>query len=224
MGQISKPHLPLRNRVHAGQLLTQALQDYAGRSDVIVLALPRGGVPVAFEVASALNAPLDLMLVRKLGTPGQEELAMGAIATGGVRVLNTDVVEVLRISDDVIEAVARREQKELERRQKVYRGDQPPPLLRDKCVILIDDGIATGATIRSAVQAVRAQAPARIVVAAPVAPAETVELLKREADEVVCLATPEPFTAIGCWYHEFPQTSDAEVKDLLARTAGHTAA
>lgn len=219
-----KPHLPLRNRVHAGQLLAQALQRYAGRNDVIVLALPRGGVPVAFEVASALKAPLDLMLVRKLGSPGQEELAMGAIATGGVRVMNVDVVDMLRISDEAIEAVARREEKELERRQKAYRGTAPPPQLRDQCVILIDDGIATGATIRSAIRAVRAQGPSRIVVAAPVAPEETVDVLKREADEVVCLATPEPFTAIGCWYHEFPQISDEEVKDLLARASKSAAA
>lgn len=219
-----KPHLHLRNRVHAGQLLAQALQRYAGRNDVIVLALPRGGVPVAFEVASALKAPLDLMLVRKLGSPGQEELAMGAIATGGVRVMNVDVVDMLRISDEAIEAVARREEKELERRQKAYRGTAPPPELRDQCVILIDDGIATGATIRSAIRAVRAQGPSRIVVAAPVAPEETVDVLKREADEVVCLATPEPFTAIGCWYHEFPQTSDEEVKDLLARASKSAAA
>jgi putative phosphoribosyl transferase len=217
MAPIPKPHLPFRNRVHAGELLAQALRDYAGRSDVIVLALPRGGVPVAFEVAVALKAPLDLMLVRKLGTPGQEELAMGAIATGGVRVMNDDVVQTLRISDDVIQAVARREQNELERRQRTYRGNRPPPQLRNQCVILIDDGIATGATIRSAVKAVRAQGPARIVVAAPMAPVETVDVLRREADEVVCLATPEPFTAIGCWYQEFPQTSDDEVRDLLAR-------
>lgn len=217
MASIPSLHLPFRDRVHAGQLLAQALREYAGRSDVIVLALPRGGVPVAFEVAAALKAPLDLMLVRKLGTPGQAELAMGAIATGGVMVMNDDVVEMLRISDDVIQAVARREHIELERRQKAYRGNRPPPQLRDKCVILIDDGIATGATIRSAVKAVRTQGPARIVVAAPMAPSETVDVLKREADEVVCLATPEPFTAIGCWYEEFPQTSDGEVKALLAR-------
>lgn len=223
MALFHTPHLPLRNRVHAGVLLAEALHAYAGRADVIVLALPRGGVPVAFEVASALKAPLDLMLVRKLGTPGQEELAMGAIATGGVRVLNDDVVDMLRISAEVIEAVARREQQELERRQRAYRGEQPPPQLREKCVILVDDGIATGATIRSAVKAVRAQGPARIVVAAPVAPLETVDVLKREADEVVCLATPEPFTAIGCWYHEFPQTSDEEVKDLLARASKRVA-
>lgn len=219
MAQLPGMHLPFHDRVQAGQLLAQALQTYAGRTDVIVLALPRGGVPVAFEVASVLKAPLDLMLVRKLGTPGQEELAMGAIATGGVRVMNPGVVDMCHISPEAIESVARREQEELERRQKAYRGDQPPPQLRGKCVILIDDGIATGATIRSAIKAVRAQAPARVVVAAPLAPAETVAELGREADDVVCLATPEPFMAIGCWYHEFPQTSDAEVKEYLALAA-----
>lgn len=218
------PSLPFNNRAQAGRLLAEALQPYAGRADVLVLALPRGGVPVAFEVARALKAPLDLMLVRKLGTPGQEELAMGAIASGGVRVLNPEVVDMLRISDEVIEAVARREQQELERRQRAYRGDLRPPVLHGKCVILIDDGIATGATMRSAVKAARAQAPARIVVAAPMAAMETVEVLRQEADEVVCLTTPEPFVAIGCWYHEFPQTSDAEVKDLLARSAKPVAA
>jgi putative phosphoribosyl transferase len=209
--------LPLQNRKQAGQLLGHALQHYAGRNDIIVLALPRGGVPVAFEVASALRAPLDLMLVRKLGTPGQEELAMGAITQGGVRVMNPDVVDVLRVSEDVIAAVERRERKELERRQRVYRGNRPPSDLRAKCVMLIDDGLATGATMRSAVQAVRAQKPSQIVIAVPIAPENTVDLLRDEADEVVCLATPEPFVAIGRWYLEFPQTSDAEVKALLER-------
>lgn len=212
------PPLPFDNRPHAGRLPAGALQGYAGRGDVIVLALPRGGVPVGFEVANMLTVPLDLMLVRKLGTPGQEEVAMGAIATGGVRVLNSDVVDVLRISHEVIEAVARRELKELDRRQRAYRGDQPPPVLRDKRVILVDDGIATGATMRSAVKAARAQSPARIVVAAPIAAVEAVEMLEQEADEVVCLATPRLFKAVGCWYHEFPQTSDTEVKELLARS------
>jgi putative phosphoribosyl transferase len=209
--------LPLQNRRQAGLLLAQALSGHAGHNDVMVLALPRGGVPVAFEVANALKAPLDLMLVRKLGTPGQEELAMGAIAQNGVRVLNQDVVDILRISDDTITAVERRERKELERRQRTYRGSRALPDLHGKCVILIDDGLATGATMRSAVQAVRTQSPARIVVAVPIAPLETVDALKAEADEVVCLATPEPFVAIGRWYAEFAQTSDAEVKDLLSR-------
>ena len=217
MPGIPKPLLPLQNRTQAGQLLAQALLHHADRSDVIVLALPRGGVPVAFEVSSALKAPLDLMLVRKLGTPGQEELAMGAIAQNGIRVLNPDVVDVLRISEEVIAAVERRERKELERRQRAYRGNRPPPDLHGKRVILIDDGLATGATMRSAIKAVRAQAPAMIVVAVPLAPEDTVAVLEQETDEVICLATPEPFVAIGRWYHEFPQTSDAEVKDLLAR-------
>jgi len=210
--------LPLQNRRQAGLLLARALMHHAGHNDVMVLALPRGGVPVAFEIANALKAPLDLMLVRKLGTPGQEELAMGAIAQNGVRVLNQDVVDVLRISDDTITAVERRERKELERRQRAYRGSRAPLDLRGKCVILIDDGLATGATMRSAVQAVRTQAPAKIVVAVPIAPLETVNALKAEADDVVCLATPEPFIAIGRWYAEFPQTSDAEVKALLVRS------
>lgn len=209
--------LPLQNRRQAGQQLAQVLQHHAGRNDVVVLALPRGGVPVAFEVAGALNAPLDLMLVRKLGTPGQEELAMGAIAQDGIRVMNPDVVDVLRISEEVVAAVERRERKELERRQRAYRGKRPPPDLRGKCVILVDDGLATGATMRGAVQAARTQAPVKIVVAVPVAPEETVASLRKVADDVACLATPEPFIAIGRWYSEFPQTSDGEVKDLLAR-------
>lgn len=217
MPGIHKPLLPLQNRTQAGQLLAQALLHHADRDDVIVLALPRGGVPVAFEVSSALKAPLDLMLVRKLGTPGQEELAMGAIAQNGIRVLNPDVVDVLRISEEVIAAVERRERKELERRQRAYRGNRPPPDLHGKRVILIDDGLATGATMRSAIKAVRAQAPAMIVVAVPLAPEDTMAVLEQETDEVICLATPEPFVAIGRWYHEFPQTSDAEVKELLAR-------
>ena len=209
--------LPFLNRTEAGRALAKALPHHAGRADVIVLALPRGGVPVAFEVAGGLDAPLDLMLVRKLGTPGQEELAMGAVAQNGVRVINPDVVKTLRISEDVIVAVERREIRELERRLRAYRGNRPAPELRDKRVILIDDGLATGATMRSAIQAARAKAPAMVVVAVPVAPEDTVTTLKQEADEVVCLAVPEPFVAIGRWYVEFSQTSDAEVKDLLAR-------
>lgn len=209
--------LPFDNRTQAGRLLGQALLHYAGREDIIVLALPRGGVPVAFEVVKAINAPLDLMLVRKLGTPGQEELAMGAIAPGEVRVLNPDIVHSLRISEEIIEAVAKRERKELDRRQRAYRGDRPPPQVQGRCVILVDDGLATGATMRTAIKAIRQQQPSRIVVAVPVAPADTVQTLREEADEVVCLATPEPFWAIGSWYREFPQTSDEEVKDLLER-------
>lgn len=209
--------LPFDNRTQAGRLLGQALLHYAGREDIIVLALPRGGVPVAFEVVKAINAPLDLMLVRKLGTPGQEELAMGAIAPGEVRVLNPEIVHSLRISEEIIEAVAKRERKELDRRQRAYRGDRPPPQVQGRCVILVDDGLATGATMRTAIKAIRQQQPSRIVVAVPVAPADTVQTLREEANEVVCLATPEPFWAIGSWYREFPQTSDEEVKDLLER-------
>lgn len=207
------------NRADAGQRLAEALRHYQGRKDVMVLALPRGGVPVAFEVANALKAPLDLMLVRKLGAPGQEELAMGAIATGGVRVLNTDVIDRLRVSDRILAEVTSRESVELERRQRTYRGDRPPPVLKGRCVILVDDGIATGATMRSAVKAARLQKPARLVVAAPVAAVEVVSELRREADEVVCVFTPEPLVAIGCWYDEFTQASDDEVKDLLARVS-----
>ncbi|MDP2241988.1 MAG: phosphoribosyltransferase [Burkholderiales bacterium] len=218
--------VPFSDRTQAGRLLGEALLPYKERDDVVVLALPRGGVPVAFEVVKAINASLDLMLVRKLGTPGQEELAMGAIAWGGARVLNTDIIGSLGISAETIDAVASRESRELERRQRAYRGDRPPPQVKGRCVILVDDGLATGATMRSAIKALRQQHPARIVVAVPVAPPDTIETLRQEADEVVCLAAPEPFMAIGRWYHEFPQTSDDEVKDLLQRawtTAGGAA-
>jgi putative phosphoribosyl transferase len=208
--------LPLKDRTQAGALLAQALQDYAGRNDTLVLALPRGGVPVAFEIVKAIHAPLDLMLVRKLGTPGQEELAMGAIAPGGVRVLNPEIVAQLGISDEEIEAVAARERAELERRQRAYRGDRPEPEVRGRCVIVVDDGLATGATMRTAIKALRQRHPAQIVVAVPVAPKETIATLRGEADDVICLATPAPFWAIGGWYEYFPQTSDAEVKSLLA--------
>ncbi len=209
--------LPIADRTEAGRALGEALRGYAGRDDVIVLALPRGGVPVAYEVAVAIRAPLDLMLVRKLGTPGQEELAMGAIASGGARVLNDDVIASLTISEDTINAVAEREQRELERRQRAYRGDHPVPQLEGRCVILVDDGVATGSTLLAAIAAVRQQRPAHIVAAVPVAPADTMERLRREADDVICLATPEPFWAISRWYQEFPQMSDDEVRELLAR-------
>jgi len=208
--------LPFEDRTQAGRLLAQEMKAYAGRDDVLVLALPRGGVPVAFEIVQAIGAPLDLMIVRKLGTPGQQELAMGAIAAG-VQLLNRDIVDGMGISDATIEAVAKRERKELERRQRAYRGDRPAPEFKSRCVILVDDGLATGATMRTAIKALRERAPARIVVAVPVAPPSTVELLRAEADEVVCLAAPEPFWAIGQWYREFPQVSDEEVKDLLQR-------
>lgn len=215
--------LPINDRTSAGRSLADELREYADRDDVVVLALPRGGVPVAFEIAESLHAPLDLMLVRKLGTPGQEELAMGAIATGGARVMNDDVVTALHISDAEIEAEAGREQEELEHRQRLYRGDRPLMDFRDKCILLVDDGIATGATMRVAIQALRQQHPARIVVATPVAPPDTVAVLRREADAVVCLETPEPFIAISRWYQRFSQTGDEEVKSLLERAWRRTA-
>lgn len=207
--------LPIEDRTAAGLALAQSLQDYRDRDDVIVLALPRGGVPVALEVARALGTPLDLMLVRKLGTPGQEELAMGAIASGGGRVMNEDVVRGLGISATAIERVAEQETAELRRREQAYRGDRPWPELAGQCVILVDDGLATGATMRAAVGAVRSNRPARIVVAVPVAPHDTIALLRQEADEVICLAEPEPFQAIGLWYLDFSQVSDDEVRDML---------
>ncbi|HEY7655987.1 MAG TPA: phosphoribosyltransferase [Burkholderiales bacterium] len=208
--------LPLQNRVQAGRALGAALAAYRGRRDVLVLALPRGGVPVACEVADALGAEIDLLIVRKLGTPGQEELAMGAIASGGVRVLNRDVIEPLRIPEHVIAEAERRELREIERREAAYRGQRPRPAVAGQCVILVDDGVATGATMRAGIAALRQAKPSRIVVAVPVAPSDTVELLQGEADEVVCLAMPEPFRAIGCWYVEFPQLTDDEVRARLA--------
>jgi putative phosphoribosyl transferase len=206
---------PFKNRTEAGQLLAEKLNAYANRPDVLVLALPRGGVPVAYEVARALNAPLDVFLVRKLGLPGHKELAMGAIATGGVRVLNSEVVRSYDIPDILIDAVAATEQAELNRRERAYRGDRPPLDVRGRTVILIDDGLATGSTMRAAVAALKKQQPARIVVAVPIAPPETCDELRDEVDEVVCAATPEPFYALGLWYEDFSQTSDQEVRSLL---------
>jgi putative phosphoribosyl transferase len=206
---------PFQNRRQAGRLLAGKLARYAKRTDVIVLALPRGGVPVAYEVAHALNAPLDVFLVRKLGVPGQEEFAMGAIASGGVRVLNEQAVNALAIPNSVIERVAAREQQELSRRERLYRDDQPPPDVQGKVVILVDDGLATGSTMHAAVRALRQQQAGRIVVAVPVAARETCESLRAEADEVVCAVTPEPFYAVGLWYNDFSQTTDEEVRDLL---------
>jgi putative phosphoribosyl transferase len=208
-----------RDRREAGRLLALRLAAYANRPDVLVLALPRGGVPVAFEVARALGAPLDVFVVRKLGVPGHEELAMGAIATGGVRVLNDQVVRALRIPEYVIEAVAEKEWQELARRERLYRGDRPFPEVRGRTVILVDDGLATGTTMQAAVRALRRQQAARIVVAVPVAAPETCQELSEEVDDIVCAATPEPFQAVGLWYEDFSQTTDEEVGDLLARSA-----
>jgi predicted phosphoribosyltransferase len=208
-----------RDRTEAGRLLAEKLAVYANHPNVIVLALPRGGVPVAYEVARALGAPLDVFLVRKLGIPGYEELAMGAIASGGVRVLNDQVVGGLRIPDYIVDEVAASEQKELIRRERLYRGDRPPPDVRGRTVILVDDGLATGATMLAAIKALRQQQPARIVVAVPTAAPETCEQLKKEADDVICAITPEPFHAVGLWYDDFSQTTDEEVRDLLARSA-----
>jgi putative phosphoribosyl transferase len=208
-----------RDRIDAGQRLATKLAAYANRPDVLVLALPRGGVPVAFEVAKALDAPMDVYLVRKLGLPGHEELAMGAIATGGVVVRNSEVVDALRIPDRVIAEVAAEEQRELNRRERLYRGDQPPPDVRDMTVILVDDGLATGATMRAAVNALREQHPAHIVVAVPTAAPETCDAFRGEVDDVVCAITPEPFYAVGLWYADFSQTTDDEVRNLLELAA-----
>jgi putative phosphoribosyl transferase len=204
------------DRREAGRTLAQMLQEYANRDDVVVLALPRGGVPVAFEVAQALHAPLDVFLVRKLGTPGHPELAMGAIASGGVKVLNDDVVQWLGISADQIDAVARAEQRELERREAAYRHGGSLPSLAQRVVILVDDGLATGSTMRAAVQAVNQQQPARVVVAVPVGARETCQELQSLAADVVCARMPFPFSAVGQWYLNFDQTSDEEVRALLA--------
>ena len=205
------------NRTDAGRRLAAALSVYAGRPDVIVLALPRGGVPVAYEVARELDVPLDVFIVRKLGVPGYEELAMGAIATGGALVLDEDLVRQLGIRDPDVRAVIAAEQHELQRRGKEYRGDRPPPDIAGRTVILVDDGLATGASMRVAVAALRQEHPARIVVAVPIAPSETCEALRREAEDVVCAVTPEPFYAVGLWYEDFTQTTDQEVHDLLER-------
>jgi len=206
-----------RDRTDAGRQLAARLTRYADRTDVLVLALPRGGVPVAYEVAKELKAPLDVFLVRKLGVPGHEELAMGAIASGGVRVLNEDIVDYLGIPAEVIDAVAAHEQRELERRARAYRGDRPPPDVKDRVVILIDDGLATGSTMRAAAASLRLQKPGRIVVAVPVSSPETCDQFRSEVDEIVCLITPKHFQGVGLWYENFSQTTDEEVGELLKR-------
>jgi putative phosphoribosyl transferase len=199
--------------------LAARLAPYAGRPDVIVLALPRGGVPVAFEVAQALGAPLDVFLVRKLGMPGHEEFAIGAIASGGVTVLNEETLRDYGVSGEQVEAVVEAEQRELERRERRYRGDRTFPNLTGRTVVLIDDGLATGSTMRAAVAALREERPARVIVAVPTAPPETCEELRGIVDEMVCLMTPDPFYAVGLWYEDFSQTTDEEVRELLERAA-----
>lgn len=205
-----------RNRREAGQKLAEELaRPYGGRNDVVVLALPRGGVPVGAEIAKKLGAPLDVFVVRKLGVPRHEELAMGAIASGGVRVLNEEVLSYLRVPAHVVDAVTAREERELRRREEDYRGDRPPLDVTSKVVILVDDGLATGSTMRAAYASLRTLGPAKIVVAVPVAARDTCEEFRREVDELVCLRTPEPFKAVGLWYDDFSQTSDEEVRHLL---------
>jgi predicted phosphoribosyltransferase len=204
------------DRSDAGRSLAAALAHYGGRDDVVVLALPRGGVPVGYEVATALGADLDVIVVRKLGAPGQEELALGAIAAGGTIVLNDDVVHGLGVPEATVDDIARREGQELARRERAYRGSRPAADLRDRTVILVDDGLATGATMRAAVESVRQRRPERLVVAVPTAAADTRDEIAREVDEVVCVTTPTPFRGVGMWYRDFAQTSDDEVMRLLA--------
>jgi len=216
------PHVsssrPFRDRAHAGRFLAERLRQYANRRDVLVLALPRGGVPVAYEVAKALHVPMDIFLVRKLGVPGHEELAMGAVASGGVRVINEDVVRSLGIPGAAIDRVAEKELTELSRREQAYRGNRPEPEIRGRTAILVDDGLATGSTMRAAAQALAMKEPAKIVVAVPIASPDTCEALSHEVDEIVCAVTPEPFYAVGLWYDDFDQTTDDDVRALLAES------
>jgi putative phosphoribosyl transferase len=208
-----------RNRTDAGRQLAAQLREYADRPDVIVLALPRGGVPVAYEVARALHVPLDVFIVRKLGLPSHPELAMGAIASGGIRVIDEAALRRFGVTDEQLAAVAAAEERELERRERQYREGLPLPDVTGKTVILIDDGLATGATMAAAAAALKAQGPAKLIVAVPVSAPETCDAFREIVDEVVCGATPEPFYAVGLWYEDFSQTSDDEVHDLLARAA-----
>ena len=205
------------DRAEAGRLLADRLRHYAGRDDVIVLALPRGGVPVGYEVAKALGAPLDVFVVRKLGVPGYEELAMGAIASGGLIVLNREALQALPITEADIQRAAAAELRELERREEAYRGGYDPPDVEGKTVILVDDGLATGSTMRAAVAALRQEGPASVVVAVPISSPEACDAFHDVADDIVCARTPEPFVAVGLWYDDFTQTEDDEVHDLLAR-------
>ena len=207
-----------QDRRDAGRVLAERLREFANDRNVLVLALPRGGVPVAYEIAHSLNVPLDVFIVRKLGVPGYEELAMGAIASGGVRVLNEEVVERLGVSPYQIDKAVEREQQEIERRELEYRGDLPPINVRGKDVILVDDGLATGATMRAAVEALAESGASQIIVAVPVGSIEAVERIRREADDVVCPMQPEDFQAVGQFYDDFAQTSDEEVRELLAES------
>jgi putative phosphoribosyl transferase len=207
--------LPFANRREAGRVLAELMSGYADRNGLLVLALPRGGVPVAYELADGLGAELDLIIVRKLGVPGQEELALGAIASGGATVINSDIVRALNIGEDTIDAVMARERRELLRRERAYRGNRPAPSIEGRTVILVDDGLATGSTMLAAVSALRGLSPAEIIVAVPVAPPETCDALRREVDAVICAATPPSFRGVGAWYLDFSQTSDEEVRDLL---------
>ena len=208
------------NRQAAGRALARKLRSYAGRNDVLVLGLPRGGVPIAYEVAETIDAPLDVFLVRKLGVPGHEELAMGAIASGGVQVLSPEIVRTFGVTNHALERVIDAERRELERRERSYRGGRPPLVLRGRTVILVDDGLATGSSMRAAVTAVRKLQAARVVVAVPVAPSSVFHDFRALADEVVCAATPEPFVAVGRFYENFDQTTDEEVRLFLARSLG----
>ncbi|WP_259779455.1 phosphoribosyltransferase [Aestuariispira ectoiniformans] len=207
--------MTFRNRIEAGRRLADPLQDYSGKPDILLLALPRGGVPVAAEVAKTLDLPMDLMLVRKLGLPGHRELAMGAIALGDVRVLNDSVIVSSGVSEETLDQVTSEEKAELDRRNTLYRGENRPPAIKDKTIILIDDGVATGATMKAAIAATKQAGAKETVAAIPVAPAETCDELQRIADRVVCLATPYPFFGVGQWYDDFSQTSDGEVQDLM---------
>ena len=207
------------DRPDAGRRLAGALAKYADRPEVIILALPRGGVPVAYEVAHELRAPLDVFLVRKLGLPGHEELAMGAIASGGVRIIDQRLVEMLGVLPEDIEHVTAREQQELERRERLYRDRRPPPDVAGKTVVLVDDGLATGSTMRAAVEALRKEGAGKIVIGVPIAAPDTCESMRSEVDDIVCAVTPEPFRAVGIWYVDFSETSDEEVRELLERAA-----
>ena len=215
----SEMDIRFRNRAEAGRLLAHKLEQYRNMPGLLVLGLPRGGVPVAYAVAIALNAPLDILLVRKLGVPGQDELAMGAIASNGILILNNSVIQRLGIPESVVEAVTKRETKELHRREQDYRGVRPPVDIPGKTVIVIDDGLATGSTMKAAIAALRRQNPAKIIAAVPTASPETCEELKSAADEIVCAIMPEPFYAVGFSYEDFEQTTDAEVRELIQQAS-----